>query len=169
MSAPATTAGLGAVETPAGFSGEEYNHVARTAELGGIRLLKFAMEGRPDLYSRDTKQTLSYDRQLISCHFDEEARAVAAIFRFSVAAKTGRAKSFSCQADYAVIYQMAEDAKREAALAFCKHVGAFAGYPYFRAAVSQMAWSSEIDLPPLPSIAAMPVVPRKAAKPEAAR
>lgn len=149
---------------PLDFSSDEYNHVARKAVLSGLRLLKFGMEGHPELYSRDTKPKLSYERELLSCGFDEESQDVAAILRYSVSAKVGRSKAFSCQAEYAVVYDMPEDAKREAALAFCKHVGPFACYPYFRAAVSQMAWGSGIDLPPLPSIAAMPVIPKKKIK-----
>ncbi|MGP7795594.1 hypothetical protein [Sphingomonas sp. CLY1604] len=150
-----------ASDAPLDFSSDEYNHVARTARMSGLRLLKFAMDAQPEIYSRDVKPKLSYGRELLSCSYDEESRAVAAIFRYSVSAKTGRSKAFLCQADYAVVYDMEEGAKREAGLAFCKHVGAFACYPYFRAAVSHMAWGSGIDLPPLPAIAAMPVVPKK--------
>jgi len=145
------------------FSSEEYNYVATTATLSDLRLLKFSMEGHPELYSRSTKSTLSTGRKLISCSFDEETHAAAAIFRYSVSAKVGKSKAFLCQAEYAIVYDMAENATRDASLAFCKKVGLFACYPYFRAAVSQMAWGSGNDLPPLPAIAAMPVVPKKQA------
>jgi preprotein translocase subunit SecB len=151
----------GATEPPLDFSSVEYNHVAKNAKLDALRLLKFAMEAQPEIYSRENKPKLSYGRELVSCSYDADANVVAAIFRFSVGAKSGRSKVFLCQAEYAVVYDLPEDATRDASLAFCKHVGAFACYPYFRAAVSQVAWGSGMDLPPLPAIAAMPVVSKK--------
>ncbi len=78
------------------------------------------------------------------------------------------AKAFSCVADYAVLYALPDRARPEAATSFCKHVGSFAAYPYFRALAAQMAWNAGVDLPPLPTIAAMPVMPKPKAEEPAA-
>lgn len=154
-----------AVETAArktGFSGEEYNRVAMAANLEGVQLLKLEFEAHPERFGGDDGLRLTHGRKLLSCTFDEDTPAAAAVFSYSVTAKQGRAKAFHCMAEYAVLYAMPDEAKAEAATAFCRYVGAFAAYPYFRALAAQMAWNAGLDLPPLPTIAAMPVVPKKA-------
>jgi hypothetical protein len=143
-----------------GFSGAEYNHVATTARLQTITLLKLDFDVHPERFEGDGEIRLAFDRKVLSCRFDEESPAAAAIFQFSVVAKQGRARAFHLVADYAVLYAMGPDAKPDAATGFCKHVGAFAAYPYFRAVAAQMAWNAGVDLPPLPAIAAMPVMPK---------
>ena len=142
-----------------GFSGAEYNHVAMKAKVRSIQLLKLDFDFRPDRMA-DGDLKLSYGRTLVSCRYDEEDRIAAAIFQFQVTAKSGRTKTFVCSAEYVVAYTIPEAAKNEAATAFCKSVGYFAAYPYFRAVAAQMAWNAGVDLPPLPTIATMPVVPK---------
>lgn len=144
----------------AGFSAEEYNGVAMGARVQSIQLLKLDFDARPDRMQGNVPLNLAYGRNLLSCRYDEESHAAAAIFQFNVTAKSGRSKAFHCVADYAVVYSTPEDSSIEAATSFCKHVGSFAAYPYFRALAAQMAWNAGIDLPPLPTIAAMPVVPK---------
>jgi hypothetical protein len=148
-----------------GFSGEEYNRVAMSANLEAVQLLKLDFEAHPERFEVEDLK-LSHGRKLLSCTFDEETPAAAAVFSYSVTAKHGRAKAFQCVAEYAVLYAMPNDAKPEAATAFCRHVGGFAAYPYFRALAAQMAWNAGLDLPPLPTIAAMPVMPKKAETPQ---
>lgn len=143
-----------------GFSADEYNKVAMGAQVQSIQLLKLDFEARPDRMQRSAQLALSYGRSLLSCRFDEQSHSAAAIFQFNVTAKSGRAKAFHCTADYAVVYETPEGASIEACTSFCKHVGSFAAYPYFRALAAQMAWNAGIDLPPLPAIAAMPIVPK---------
>jgi hypothetical protein len=143
-----------------GFTAAEYNHVATTSRLEAIKLLKLDFDVRPERFEVDGDIRLSFGRKPLSCRFDEASSAAAAIFQFSVTARQGRSRALHLVADYAVLYAIASDATPEAATAFSKHVGGFASYPYFRALAAQMAWNAGVDLPPLPAIAAMPIVPK---------
>jgi len=147
-----------------GFSAAEYNKIAMGAKVRTIQLIKLHLDSHPERLADEVDLKLDYGRSVLSCRFDEETSTAAAIFQFHVAAKKGRTRVFVCNADYAVLYAMPEDSRPEAATGFCKHVGSFAAYPYFRAVAAQMAWNAGFDLPPLPTIAALPVVPKP--KPE---
>lgn len=159
----ATSKSVTKAQEDAGFSSEEYNSVATSATLATIQLLSSNMQGSPAGYSRDGDLRLSYGRELRSCRFDKESGSAVAIFGFGVKAENGEDEAFSCEAEYAVIYQVPDEAPDAAVMAFCKTVGVFAAYPYFRSLAAQMAWNAGFDLPPLPSISAMPVVPKKSA------
>lgn len=154
-------------DSDSGFSSFEYNNVALHSTLLAIQLLRLEMDGNPEHYTRGKRLKLKFNRETLSCRYDDESKASAAIFRYNLAARVGRSKAFGCSAEYAVIYQVPDDATEAAASAFCRKVGQFAAYPYFRAVAAQMAWNAGLELPPLPSIAAMPVVPKRAAKEEA--
>lgn len=143
-----------------GFSGAEYNAVAMEARLDTIKLLDLRLETHPDLPTAEETTELAFERQVKSCRHDPETGIAAAIFQFSVSVRSPAGEAFACRAEYVVLYAMPEDARPEAATSFCKHVGSFAAYPYFRALAAQMAWNAGIDLPPLPAIAAMPGMPK---------
>ncbi len=143
-----------------GFSGAEYNALAMNARLDTIKLINLVLETDTDTTQSEDERHLAFGRKLVSCRFDETSHAAAAIFQFEVSVRNGSTEEFKCVADYAVLYEVPDGSSSEAAMAFCKHVGSFAAYPYFRALAAQMAWNAGVDLPPLPSIAAMPVVPK---------
>lgn len=145
-----------------GFSGAEYNSVAMNAKLDTIKLVNFVLEVNAEVQKREGERELAFGRKLMSCRFDENSWAAAAIFQFSVTVRRDGEEEFNCVGDYAVLYNVPEGSAGQAATAFCKHIGSFAAYPYFRAVVAQMAWNAGTDLPPLPSIAAMPVLPKSA-------
>jgi len=154
-----------------GFSAAEYNTVAMNAQLDTIKLVNLALETNAETEHSEDDRELAFGRKLVSCRFDEPNHAAAAIFQFSVSVRRDGDNEFKCVADYAVIYKVPEASSSEAATVFCKHVGSFAVYPCFRAVAAQMAWNAGVHLPPLPSIAAMPVVPKpptKTAQPKAA-
>lgn len=168
MSGPQLPVEVEAAARREGFSGAEYNRVAMGAKVRTIQLIKLDFDMHPERMGEDVALRLDYGRSVLSCRFDEETISAAAIFQFHVTAKNGRAKAFSCVADYAVLYALPDRARPEAATSFCKHVGSFAAYPYFRALAAQMAWNAGVDLPPLPTIAAMPVMPKPKAEEPAA-
>ena len=143
-----------------GFDAAEYNAVALHARLATIRLVTLNLETSPGITDDAMDPELAFSRQVQSCRYDATAESAAAIFRFGVSVRRPAGEAFSCVADYAVLYEMPKHATPEAATSFCKHVGSFAAYPYFRALAAQMAWNAGVDLPPLPTIAAMPVVSR---------
>lgn len=143
-----------------GFSGAEYNAVAMGARLSTIKLLNLQLETSPEACGNEDGAELAFDRRVLSCRHDHETDSTAAIFQFGVTVRVEDEVSFRCVADYAVLYEMPEAVRPEAATSFCKHVGSFAAYPYFRAIAAQMAWNAGVELPPLPSIAAMPIVPK---------
>jgi hypothetical protein len=97
-------------------------------------------------------------RGIMGCYYEPEAQSVAAIFRYSVTAKAGRTRAFRCRAEYAVLYHVPDGSPEDAAKAYCAKVGIYAAYPYFRAVAAQMAWNAGLELPPMPAIAAKPVL-----------
>lgn len=153
-------------EVPAkpGFSAAEYNAVAMGANLEAINLLANRFEVNSECLAENSKWALSYGRKVLSCTFDKEGAYVAAILRYEVIAKLGRKRAMVCSADYGIYYSTPTDSTPEAALGFCRNVGTFAAYPYFRSLVAQLAWNAGIALPPLPAIASTAHIPKKPAE-----
>lgn len=147
-----------------GFAGAEYNAVATAAELEGIVLLNCAFQLDPEFLGRRREWRLSYGRKVKSCQFNVEEDSVAGVFEYHVTAKVGRKRAFHCAAEYAVFYATPEGATAEAANAFCKNVGRFAAYPYFRGLAATLAAEANVMLPPLPSIASTAHIPPKPKK-----
>jgi preprotein translocase subunit SecB len=146
------------------FSGAEYNAVAVAAQLEAINLLASNFDTSPECLADHSKWKLSYARKVVSCTCDEEGGYVAAILRYEVTAKFGRKKAMTCGADYGIYYSIPEGSKADAAIGFCRNVGAFAAYPYFRSLVAQLTWNAGINLPPLPAIASTAHIPKKASE-----
>ena len=144
-----------------GFSGDEYNHVARGSELDSIRLLtsKFGIE--PEYWDVKDQVKLSYGRKIIGCQYSGEDNVVVAIFQYHVEAKHLRKRVISFAAEYGVSYNLAEDATEAAAIGFCKNVGKFAAYPYFRALAAHILTEAGVNLPPLPAIASTAHIQKK--------
>ncbi len=154
-----------AKEAPkSGFAAAENNTVATGAHLEGINLLSSLFKIDPDCLVSQSQWKLSYGRKLLSCHFSVEENSVAAIFQYYVTAKFGRKQALHCVADYGVFYHTPDGATEEAAMGFCRNVGTFAAYPYFRALFSQLVGEAGVRMPPLPSIASTAHIPPKEAK-----
>jgi hypothetical protein len=144
-----------------GFAGAEYNAVATAAQLEGITLLSNHFKIDPNCLMNQGQWKLSYGRKVLSCHFSEEEHSVAAIFQYHVTAKFGRKQALHCVADYGVFYHTPDGSIEEAAMGFCRNVGTFAAYPYFRALFSQLVGEAGVRMPPLPSIASTAHIPPK--------
>jgi hypothetical protein len=98
---------------------------------------------------------------MLSCTFSAEKRHVAGIFEYNVVAKDGRTHAAKCSAQYVVYYLLPANATEEAAKGFCRNVGMFAAYPYFRALVSRFSSEANLNLPMLPAIASTAHIPPK--------
>jgi len=146
---------------PAGFSGAEYNAVATAAELEGVNLLSTRFDVQPEALSEPKDMKLSHGRKVLSCGFDADRQSVVAIFQYNVQGKLGRKKVLDCTADFAVMYHTPEGATESAAIGFCRNVGRFTAYPYFRTLVAQLTWNAGMVLPPLPTIASTAHIPPK--------
>ena len=144
-----------------GFSAAEYNAVAVGSELGAINMLSTKFDVSPECLGQERDWKLSYDRRILSCSYSEEEHYVAAILQYEVIAKLGKKRAMRCTADYGIMYNVPETATREAAIGFCRNVGSFAAYPYFRAHVAALGWNAGLTLPPLPSIASTAHIPKK--------
>lgn len=144
-----------------GFAAADYNMVAKSARLKQVTLLSANFTVDPDLLSDQQMWKLSYGRSILSCQFSEEDNHVVAIFRYHVTAKSGRKKALHCVADYGVYYDTQSGATAAAAIGFCKNVGIFAAYPYFRALFANFVNEAGIRLPPLPTIASTAHIPPK--------
>ncbi|WIA56298.1 hypothetical protein N6H05_00225 [Sphingobium sp. WTD-1] len=149
-----------------GFSGEEYNHVARNSELEAIKLLSNKFSVEPGFIGMSDQLKLSYGRKIVACQFMEDDHAAVAIFRYHVEGKHLRKKMFSLVAEYGVSYSVPIDGTEAAAVGFCKNVGKFAAYPYFRALAAHIFAEAGLNLPPLPAIASTAHIQRKTKEPE---
>ena len=152
---------IAAQAPPTGFGSAEYNAVALAAELEGILLINSTFEVSLELIGRRKEWKLSYGRKPVSFQFNEEERSVAGVFEYHVTAKVGRKRALHCLAHYAVFYETPEDATEAGAVGFCRNVGIFAAYAYFRALFSRMVADSNVQLPPLPMIASRAHIPPK--------
>lgn len=139
-----------------GFAAEEYNAIARQAKLGMIRVAKVGFECAPDFNEYEDEVRLSIDRECLACSTSDDGDVVIAMFKFRALAKYKRRIMLKGEAVYAVLYEIPADCNHDAAHAFCRKVGQYAAYPYFRALMSQFAWAAEANLPPIPVIAADP-------------
>ena len=70
----------------------------------------------------------------------------------------------TCEVEYLVVYTVPEECPEPAKVGFCRSVGVFAAYPYFRSLVSQFAWNAGLEIPPLPAIASTAHIPKKTAE-----
>lgn len=151
-----------AAQAPAsGFSSTEYNAVATHAVLEGIILLENEFKVNPDCLGNRDSWKLRHGRSMLSCTFSAQKRNVAGIFEYNIVAKDGRMHAAKCSAQYVVFYHLPENATEDAAKGFCRNVGMFAAYPYFRALVSRFSSEANLNLPMLPAIASTAHIPPK--------
>lgn len=149
---------------PGGFSSAEYSEVATGAVLEGIILLENEFKMKPGCLDRRDSWRLSHGRSMLSCTFSAEKRNVAGIFEYNIIAKDGNTHAAKCSAKYVVFYRVPKDATEEAAKGYCRNVGMFAAYPYFRALASRFSSEANLDLPILPAIASTAHIPPKSKK-----
>lgn len=142
-----------------GFSSKEYNAVAKVVELAAVNLLKVKADVTPGCQINE-KTKLTFGRKVLSCGFDADQSAAHVVFQYFVKGKNPGKKSFGISADYAIVYLLDEEVAPNAAKAFAHNVGVFAAYPYFRALAAHLAWAANLELPPLPTIAAQPQRPK---------
>lgn len=146
-------------DTEAGFSSAEYNAVAKVADLATINLLKTKADFAAG-FQIGEKTKLTFGRKVLSCGFDAEQLAAHVVFRYFVRGKNPGKNAFVISADYAVVYLTTGDVMPNAAKAFAHNVGGFAAYAYFRALAAHLAWAANLELPPLPTMAAQPQRPK---------
>jgi hypothetical protein len=144
-----------------GFKAAEYNDVALSSRLAAINLLTVNFDMKPEFLDHQSDAKLSYGSEVVSCGVDRDTNTVAAIFRYSVRGNKGRANLLRCVAEYVVIYAIPADSPEPAARGYCRNVGRFAAYPYFRSLVAQLFWGASIQLPPLPAIASTAHIQKK--------
>lgn len=136
-----------------GIAPELYNHVVDTASLVTIQLRKHDFDVKADFYSPSTKRKLGFERECGGALYDQESQVVAGTYRFVVSAKASRRVILKSVAEYLVMYEFSQPVDKDAAEAFCKRVGLYAAYPYYRALISQLSAAANLDLPTLPMIA----------------
>jgi len=149
-----------------GFGGAEYNAVARGAVLEGISLFSSKFDVNPECLGGQENWKLNYGRRVLSCQFSADDKSVVGIFEYFVTAKSGRKRALHCVAQYGVFYATPEGATEAGSKGFCRNVGTFAAYPYFRAHFAQLVAATGLNFPPLPSIASTAHIPPKDAKGE---
>lgn len=136
-----------------GIAPELYNHVVDTASLVTIQLRKHYFDVKAEFYSPSAQRKLGFERECGGALYDPESQVVAGTYRFVVSAKVARRVVLKSVAEYLVMYEFSSSVDKDAAEAFCKRVGLYAAYPYYRALVSQLSAAANLDLPTLPMIA----------------
>lgn len=144
-----------------GFSSSDYNYVAMRSKLRLISLTKSSFEVNSDCLRDKKHWKLSYDWNVLACHFDASRGSSSGLFQYLVTAKLGRKIAMRCIAEYVVYYDVPEESENEAAEGFCHNVGPFAAYPYFRSFVAQCTADANLLLPPLPMIASTAHIQKK--------
>lgn len=139
----------------AGFSGEEFNNIAKSSVLKGIQLLSSKFDYSLAAENADGKLKLNYGGHATACAYVPEEEAVSAIFEFKVEGKKGRKRVFHLVVEYGVSYSIASGLNPAAAEGYCKNVGRFAAYPYFRALAAHLFADADLRVPPLPAIASV--------------
>lgn len=129
---------------------ENYNRVVAAADLGGIQLAKLEFDVSPKYYSQREKAELGYVVTLDSSVYDPDEGFAACIVNLDVDAIIDDESLLRCNAQYTVMYSVAEPCEEEAVKAFLERVGIFACYPYFRGLFANLDWSANTRLPPLP-------------------
>lgn len=136
-----------------GIAPAAYNHVVANAELVTIQLRRHEFDVAAEFYDPEAKKKLHFNKQCLACAYDAEAMAVAGTFRFTITGKSGRKSVLKSVADYLVIYEFREIVAQDAAEAFCRRIGLYAAYPYYRALVASLSAAANLNLPTLPMIA----------------
>ena len=152
-------------------SPEAYNKVVDSAVLRDIKLISSTFYVRPNFFDLRDKVELSINKKCTDCT-DVEEGTIVAFFSFEV---HGRLRDhdeddnevMEASAVYLAAYNVDPDSQATEAAAFCKRVGLFAAYPYFRALVAHWAADADLDIPPIPLISAPPRTSNvEAAKPK---
>lgn len=136
-----------------GIKPEAYNQVVENANLVTIQLRKHDFDVQAEFYDPAANRKLGFDRQCVGVIYDAETHVVASTYKFVVSAKASRKIVLKSVADYLVMYEFDQAVDREAAEAFCKRVGLYAAYPYYRALLAHLSAAANLNLPPLPMIA----------------
>lgn len=136
------------------FLAADYNRVVQSANLLSVQLIKTDFNVDEKFFDHKIKRSLVMNREYLKFVFDKKQKVVAGEFRFSFQTKGPVESVLSSSAEYLVIYEFAEnDVNEAAAIDFCKRVGVFAAYPYYRALVAHLSWATNTNLPPMPVIA----------------
>ena len=135
------------------ISVDEYNKVVGSADLQTVQALKVSLDVNPEFYDEHAEKKFGIDRDIVGVAVKPEGGAVAGTFRFTVTVKHGRTRVLKATAEYFVLYSLHAGADDEAAEEFCRRVGVFAAYPYFRALMAQLSWEANAQIPIMPVIA----------------
>nr|WP_314121364.1 hypothetical protein [uncultured Brevundimonas sp.] len=136
-----------------GIAPEKYNQVVDNATLVTIQLRKHDFDVKAEFYDPTLPKKLGFDRECVGAIYDAESRVVAATYQFVISAKAARRVVLKSVAEYLVMYEFEAEVDQQAAEAFCKRIGLYAAYPYYRALVSQLSAAANLNLPTLPMIA----------------
>ena len=127
------------------------------AELAGLNLVNCMFTVSPDYYRTDPVDLRhGFGCSIENRQFHPKTGQAVAVFVWSlnVADKTARKTNAPPLASMVVAYLAVFDGMKNvhptAAQSFVDRVGMFASYPYFRSLVSQLSWSSGVELPVLP-------------------
>lgn len=137
------------------FSRDDYNDVVRNTRLIDVMLVESKYRIKPEFFSKDrTKRKLVTAFEVVRTFKDKDF--FVTITKHSATAKLGNKVTLKCEAEYHVVFEVAEDSNEEALNAFGRHMSQFIVYPYFRQHVAARSWESGADLPILPVIKRMP-------------
>lgn len=135
------------------FSPEDYNRVVANADLDQIILLRCNYSVTTFLEKKDIdalKKNIESSYKNIA--HAESKGIIAGEVEWSVRLAGKGDPKFDVTAAFGISYTGMSNVNELAATAFFARVARFATYPYFRALVSHLSWSSGLHIPPLPII-----------------
>lgn len=138
------------------FDSEQYNKVARAAQLRRISLIQSKFVVLPAYFlERDTNKPtkFSYQAHFKNPSFNAEKGTALCEWHWGISSKFKRKTTLSVDAVYLLVYEGLKDCDSDAVTTYMRRVGRFSTYAYFRARVSQYSWESNTEIPILPSIA----------------
>lgn len=136
---------------------DEYGRVVSKAQLGTVQLIGAHFDLKPSYFSALKQEggvSHRYDSEASAVHFDPTGTANAVLkWSLEVIDQTNTTV-LAIECKYLIVYSDLEGCDKPAVELFVGKVGHFTVYPYFRAFVSQISWSSGTNLPILPVLTA---------------
>lgn len=135
------------------FTPDEYNRVVARAELDQIVLLRCKYDVTDFLEKKDLRPlNKSIESAYKNIALSESRGIIAGEVQWSMQIPGEGKPKFKVMASFGISYTGVAGRNEMAAGAFFARVARFATYPYFRALVSHLSWSSGLHIPPLPII-----------------
>lgn len=135
----------------------EYNNVASSAQLRGIKLVSSAFDLKPEALGSDQSDwAFSIKSEMTDCEFFPDSGHLYCVYRYVASCKRARTRLVSTDASYIITFHVDGACNSESARAYAAILGRVAAYPHFRALFATVTNQAGLMLPPLPIMSEQP-------------